>query len=287
MSDTRRARIQLDALADYLDQQRSDILRRWRVATERIPGFTAALSLSRLQFNDHIPGVLDAYTRTLRHWPDAPTARTERREKEQVSGHGLQRWQQGYQLRDLTREWGQLQMCLMEIVESYAEAHPELETDVMRTVRQELSRLCWNGINESTTQYWHLHQTEAAGYINDLQQALATVSVLERARAEAWREAAHDLRGSVMVVKGASSVLDSEDLAEPARSRFMGMLQRGVSSLHEMLNDLMDLARLEAGHEQRSITLFDAAPRCATSASLRCRWPMPRGCICAPRGRIS
>lgn len=124
-----------------------------------------------------------------------------------MSGHGLQRWQQGYQLRDLTREWGQLQMCLMDMVESYAEAHPELEADVMRTAREELSRLCWNGINESTTQYWHLHQTEAAGYINDLQQALATVSVLERARAEAWREAAHDLRGSVTVVKGASSVL--------------------------------------------------------------------------------
>ncbi|MFK2905412.1 HAMP domain-containing histidine kinase [Dyella ginsengisoli] len=272
MSDTRIARIQLAALADYLDQQRSDILRRWRVATERIPGFTAALSLSRLQFNDHIPGVIDAYTRTLRVWPEAPTPRAERREQEQVSGHGLQRWQQGYQLRDLTREWGQLQMCLMDIVESYADAHPELEADVMRTAREELSRLCWNGINESTTQYWHLHQTEAAGYINDLKQALATVGVLERARAEAWREAAHDLRGSVTVVKGASSVLDSEDLPEPARSRFLSMLQRGVSSLHEMLNDLMDLARLEAGHEQRSITSFDAAAMlrdfCITSMPL-------------------
>jgi signal transduction histidine kinase len=272
MSDTRIARSQLNALADYLDQQRSEILRRWRAATERIPGFTASLSLSRLQFNDHIPGVLDAYARTLRHWPDAPTPRTEQREKEQVSGHGLQRWQQGYQLRDLTREWGQLQMCLMGMVENYADAHPGQEADVMRTAREELSRLCWNGINESTTQYWQLHQTEAAGYVNDLQQALATVSVLERVRAETWREAAHDLRGSVTVVKGASSVLDSEDLSGPARSRFLGMLQQGVSSLHEMLNELMDLARLEAGHEQRSITSFDAATMlrdfCITSLPL-------------------
>ena len=37
------------------------------------------------------------------------------------------------------------------------------------------------------------------------------------------------------------------------------MLSKSVSSLHEMLNDLLSLARLEAGHEQRESTRFDAA----------------------------
>jgi signal transduction histidine kinase len=272
MSDTRAASAQLKAMADHLDQQRSDILRRWRVTTESLPGFTAAISLSRLQFNDHIPGVLDAYTRILRVWPEAPTARAERRERQQVSGHGLQRWQQGYQLRDLTREWGQLQMCLMDTIDNYAEAHPQLDAGVLRTAHSALARLCWNGINESTTQYWQLHQTEVAGYVGDLKHALATLNTLERARAEAWREAAHDLRGSVSVVTGASSVLDRPDLPEPTRSRFLGMLQRGVASLQEMLNDLMDLARLEAGFEHRTIAPFDAAAMlrdfCATSLPL-------------------
>lgn len=50
------------------------------------------------------------------------------------------------------------------------------------------------------------------------------------------------------------------------------MLQQGVSSLHEMLNDLMHLARLEAGHERRVIASFDAAAMlrdfCATSLPL-------------------
>jgi signal transduction histidine kinase len=205
-------------------------------------------------------------------WPRPPTARAERKEKEEVSGHGMQRWQQGYHLRDLTREWSQLQMSTMEVVDDFARAHPELEVEVARTARDELSKLCWNGVNESTMQYWQLHQSEAAGYISDLKEALATVSALERARAEAWREAAHDLRGSVTVVTGASSVLHSKDLPEPARTRFMGMLQRGVSSLHEMLNDLMDLARLEAGYEKRSIAAFDAAATlrdfCVTSLPL-------------------
>src|ERR1700686_5250514 len=37
------------------------------------------------------------------------------------------------------------------------------------------------------------------------------------------------------------------------------MLSKSVASLHDMLNDLLSLARLEAGHEQLEITKFDAA----------------------------
>jgi signal transduction histidine kinase len=37
------------------------------------------------------------------------------------------------------------------------------------------------------------------------------------------------------------------------------LLQKSVSLLHVMLNDLADLARLDAGHEQRVVAPFDAA----------------------------
>ena len=253
------AREQLSALAAHFDEQRESILQRWRALTQSTPELAIASSLTRLQFNDHIPGVLDAFAHKLRVWPEDQSAQAEQREKNQVTEHGLQRWQQGYQLNELTREWGQLQICLMEELESYAPAHPELDSRVMPTARRTLSHLCWDGISESTTQFWRLHQAEAAGHVQDLEQALKTLNELERARAETWREAAHDLRGSVTVVTGAASFLDNEDVPETARAQFFGMLQRGVSSLHEMLNDLMSLARLEAGHEQRQIAPFDAA----------------------------
>jgi signal transduction histidine kinase len=234
-------------------------LQGWRTATEDGPELTIAASLTRLQFNDHIPGVLDALAYTLRVWPDESSAEAQQVEKDFVIEHGLQRWQQGYQLRELTREWGHLQMALMEELESYAAAHPELEPEVMPTARRALARLCWDGISDSTTQYWRLHQSEAAGHVRDLEQALSTLNEMERARAEAWREAAHDLRGSVTVVTGAATLLNSNDVPEPMRPQFFDMLQRGVSSLHEMLNDLMGLARLEAGHEQLQVAPFDAA----------------------------
>jgi len=256
---TEKAQGQLRALATHLGNQRQVILRRWRTATENVPELTIASSLTRLQFNDHIPGVLDAYNNTLRAGSGQPSLIAQKEEKAQIIEHGLQRWQQGYQLRELTREWGQLQQCLMAELEDYALAHPELEPTVMPTARLAWSQLCWDGISDSTTQYWRLHQTEAAGHLHDLEQALATLQELDQTRAAAWRETAHDLQGSLSLMTLATTVLDRKDLPEPTRHEFSDLVQRGVASLQEMLTDFMSLARLDAGLEQRNVTPFDAA----------------------------
>jgi signal transduction histidine kinase len=253
-----KTRQQLRDLASYLDEQREAILQRWREAARNTPEITTASSLTRSQFNDHIPGVLDSFAGRLRAWPHRESVQARQQEKDQVTGHGLQRWQQGYQLNELTREWACLQNCLMEELETYGAAHPDAAPEVMPTARRALSDLCWSGISDSTTQYWRLHQTEALGHVSDLQQAIQTLGEIDRMRAEAWREAAHDLRGSVSVLQGAAQVLQY-DIPEPTRLKVSDVLQRSVVSLHDMLNDLMTLARLEAGQEQRSVVSFDAA----------------------------
>lgn len=267
-----RAREQLNALAVHFAGRHDAILKRWRTATENAPELTVASSLTRLQFNDHIPGVLDAFAVRLRTWPGEERSRDQKNEKEQVKQHGLQRWQQGYQLRELTREWANLQVCLMEELEGYAAAHPGLEPQVMPAARRALAALCWDGISDSATQYWQLHQTEAAGRVRDLEQALATLKDLGRLRAETWREAAHDLRGSVAVVRGAASLLHGGEAPERVRQQVVDVLQQGVASLQEMLYDLMSLARLDAGQEQRQVGPFDAAvlltDLCTTSQPL-------------------
>jgi signal transduction histidine kinase len=127
----------------------------------------------------------------------------------------------------------------------------------MPAARRAWAQLCADGMTDSAAQYWRLHQAESAGHVNDLEKALAALQRLEQSRAEAWRTAAHDLRGSVTVVKGATTLL--QDAPEPERIEVVDMLGKSVTSLHEMLTDLLSLARLEAGHEQREITTFDAA----------------------------
>jgi signal transduction histidine kinase len=272
MMKTKQTRAQLSALAAHLGERRETILQNWRKATENAVELTIASSLTRVQFNDHIPGVLDAFALRLRAWPSEESAHAQQKEKDQVTEHGLQRWQQGYQLRELTREWGHLQMAVMEELETYALDHPLLMPEVMPTARRAWAQLCWDGISDSATQYWRLHQAEASGHVRELEQALTTLSDLDRARASAWRDAAHDLKGSMSVVTVASTVLDGREVSEAQRQEFSHLLQRGVSSLHDMLNDLMSLARLDAGLEHRKVAAFDAGVLltdfCETSLAL-------------------
>src|SRR3954452_2238742 len=245
------AAAQLNALASTLLERREAILDAWRAAGDAGPGGSIASSLSRAQFNDHIPAVLDCLASTLRAWPEEQDADAVEQQAARVCEHGLQRWQQGYPLRELIAEWGYLQVCVVEELERYALEHPSLDPTVMPTARRAWSQLCASGVTQSATQYWRLQQAESAGHVNDLEKALSALQAIEKSRAEAWRTAAHDLRGSVTVVKGAANLLnESGEIAD--------MLTKSVSSLHEMLNDLLSLARLEAGHEQRELTTFDA-----------------------------
>jgi len=256
-----RVNRQLNELASELLQRRDSILHSWRVLSEAALGRNIGSSLSGAQFNDHIPAVLDCLAHTLQALPDEHDRVSEEAGAQIVCEHGLQRWQQGYQLLEVIREWGYLQICVADELERYAAAQPSLEPQVMPAVRREWIRLCADGVAESAAQYWRLHQAESAGHVNDLEQALSALHKIESARAEAWRTAAHDLRGSVTAVKGATNLLvrDGSALPDPVRAEVGDILSKSVSQLHEMLNDLLSLARLEAGHEQRELSTFDAA----------------------------
>lgn len=252
---------QLRDLAAALLARRDVILDAWRAAGEVDGQSPLASSLSRVQFNDHIPAVLDCLAHTIEATPGVLDEAHAELRNGSVCEHGLQRWQQGYPLRDLIREWGHLQICVSEELERYAEAHPSLEPEVMPTARRAWTQLCADGVTESATQYWHLHQTESAGHVHDLERAMEALLTIERERAEGWRVATHDLRGSVTVVKSAATLLNGHGAAldEPERAEVTSVLNSSITSLHEMLNDLLGLARLEAGHDQRTLTTFDAA----------------------------
>jgi signal transduction histidine kinase len=250
---------QLQAIASYLARRQADILRRWHSLVDGDQELSTASSISRAQFYDHIPQVLDAFEQRLcaRNEEDKQEARAE--QKRSAAEHGLHRWQQGYDQLETMREWAHLQMCLLEELERYATEHPDADGMALRLARRALARLCGDGVCESAARYGRLQQLEAASRVRDLQQALAHLQTLERERAERLREAAHDLRSSVGVVRMAAEVLDRSSVSEAARAQMSQALQRGTVALRDLLTDLMDLARLEAGHERRKLVDFDAA----------------------------
>ncbi len=259
MEHTQKAADQLTALAEHLVARRSAILQAWRESVQADPELTVVTALPRTQFNDHIPQVLDSFERKLRVWSRPESAAAQEQRREDSASHGLQRWQQGYRLREVTREWGHLQLCLVTELENYTAANTGLEPDVRTTAILAVTQLCNEGIGESTTRYFQLQQLEAEGEVRDLQETLKEVIELDRRRTQLFQQAAHDLRGNVGVVRNVTSGLTENDIPETMRDEFLRLLQKSVSSLHSMLDEVLDLARLQAGHELREVKPCDVA----------------------------
>jgi signal transduction histidine kinase len=258
MNQAKELNDQLVALASHLNQRRDSILATWRNEVKRDRRLTNTSALSSAQFYDHIPAILDAFERNLSARETADLLNATEDQKEMAAEHGQHRWHHGYNQQEVMREWGHLHLCLVGELESYDAAHLELPRDVMAFARLTLAHLCSDGVNESASRYARMQQVEAASRVRDLELALAQLRELDRQRADTWREAAHDLRGKLGVVKSVTEVLNDDRVPESERGEFRMMLQQGVSSLQALLEDLIVLSRLEAGHDQRNIARFDA-----------------------------
>ena len=217
-------REQLRRLADHLTQRRPAILRAWRQSVETDPELTTASSISRTQFYDHIPQLLDAFADLLCAEDLSDRKQAAAEQKKSAGEHGLHRWQQGYNQSQTMREWAHLHICLLDELEHYAVTQPSGASAVMHIATRALARLCGDGVCESAARYARFQQVEAAGRLRDLEQALQQLRAGDQERAERWREAAHDLRSTVQVVTTAAAVLNREGVAEPARVRMSEML---------------------------------------------------------------
>lgn len=246
-------------LARYLADRRESILRAWLSAVRGDPELRTGDSLPMSQLHDHIPGLLESFAQALLARPGAECAASKLEQAEDAAAHGLHRWQQGYDLREVTRELGRLHLCLVDELERFGRTHRELDAEVLPTARRRLAELFNDGVSESTAQYYALQQVEAAGHVRDLEEALERVRDLEQQRGELWRQLAHDLRGNLGVVANATTGLAREDVAGPLREKFLHLLTRNVSALHALLDDVIDFARLQAGLERRQVQPFDAA----------------------------
>jgi len=122
MNRTQKTDEQLAAMASHFSARRAAILQAWQQAVQADRELTTPSSLPRTLFNDHIPELLDTFEKSLRSASRSEHIVTEEQKKDAAS-HGLQRWQQGYHLREVTREWGHLQLCLVSELEEYSTAH--------------------------------------------------------------------------------------------------------------------------------------------------------------------
>ena len=245
------------ALAAHFRAATPALVAAWRAAIAADPQLTASNALPRVQLEDHLPDWLASFAGVLAAVPGEPVA--DAAEARDAEAHGLQRWQQGYDLHDVTREWGCLHRCLVAELERFTAAHPELPAEVFAEARMKLAEQVSEAMSTSAQRYFQLERVEAAGSVHDLERALAEVRDLEKRRADLWQQAAHDLRGNLGVVSNVAHGLAFRDLPADRRDEFVALLSNNVTALRHLLDDVTVLARLQAGQEERRVAAFDAA----------------------------
>jgi signal transduction histidine kinase len=258
MESSSAAATDLAAFADVLAARHDEIISSAQRAVRGDPRLAVAARLGRREFQDHLPQLLLAVEERLRAGTDRAKASASTKESRMAERHGRDRWNHGYNLEETVLEWRHLHECLLVELEQFADSH-HMSMSAMRAAVRELALLLGEGVSESANEHMALQQRESAARAAELSSALEQARAIQRATSETWREALHDLRGSMGLVRNASAVLTHDRMPENAQVLSKGILKRGVSAVVELLEELTDLARLESGQERANIGAFDAA----------------------------
>ena len=90
----------------------------------------------------------------------------------------------------------------------------------------------------------------------ELSSALEAADVANKAKSEFLAVISHELRTPLNGVLGLTNSILAEDLTKPQRDK-LNLVQQSGASLLELLNDLLDLSKIEAGSIEFEILTFD------------------------------
>ena len=246
------AQEQIDGLVDYLRTHRETMLNKWRTVCTEDADLGSKVSFSREEFNNQGSVLLNILDQRLRGEPEESSP------ADRASEHGLHRWQRGYTLPELLAELEYLYWILLDDIKNYQLTYAELSVDVVDEVYRQVFKLFGEATRGSVLYFDHLRQTNAAKQANSMQQALDQLQELSEQRSEHLRQHSHDLRSNFGVLLGAATLLEMPN-TDKQRAELVTMLNWNLTSIRDMLLQLTDFARIEAGQETVDIKPFDAA----------------------------
>ncbi len=249
----------LASISRYMSRRRKAILGAWREAVADDPRLASGATMSRRQLNDHLPSVLVEYEQLLLEPGAAGQGSDSNGGEAGASAHGLHRWQQGFDLTEVTRELGRLNECVVAELDQCPLQVPGVDSASMAAARLLWARHFGVSVSASASQYFEVRQLEFSTHVVELEAARDALADLNRRRVALWQQAAHDLRGNLGVVRTVTEGLSSSEAPEHLRAAFLQLLDRNVSSLHRLLEDVTDLTRLHSGLEQRVPKAIDAS----------------------------
>jgi signal transduction histidine kinase len=242
----------LAVVATYLTARRDAILNKWRTRCEADPSLGGVTSLSREEFNNKVPFILNTFDQRLRGEP--PTNQVGLLAAE----HGLHRWQKGYALHELAVEMQHLNDVLLAEFNQCWDFYSDLDQTAIVDAYERLAHFSNQISMASIEQYTALQRQSAASRVDALEKTLTQLNQASRQRGDRLRHSSHDLRGTFSIINTSAELLEMAGDSEPERKQFLDMLLRNLATSRTLVTELIDLARLEADQEHLQIQSFNA-----------------------------
>lgn len=241
-------------LANDLRTATDEIVDRWRRLCEDDPALEVVDRLTHAEFRDGIPSAIESLCRALTQNSVEAVAEDIHYE---AGRHGHHRWKQGFNLAQVLRDWGRLNQVLLRVMGEYFDRQPAIRSAHRIDALETLAQFMTEATSGSIRRFDELRRVEAATVTQDMQVMKERFDALTEARGMLLREATHDIRGSLSAVAMASRVLKLSAQSNPSLTTILDTLDRGVESVRDMLNSLLDLSRLESGAEQVELRSVD------------------------------
>jgi RsbT co-antagonist protein rsbRD N-terminal domain len=220
----------LDGFADFVLENREQVLQSWIAAVDKHPNISTSESLTYTQLLDHLPELCTELAALLKK----PTAKEIKREaRHDARVHGWKRWRQGYKLEELIRE-----ICLIRrnFVDTWPKAftarHAHFDVDAQNAARRIVESFFDNVIIEATIQFVEERQEAARQLYCELKPTAADLS-------DFIQQITHLLREPLGPLLLGLEVLLREEALSPRGVEMIGLLQRGVKKEADAIEEVL------------------------------------------------
>ena len=218
----------LGDFADFLKVRVDSVVEKWLRDVRADPKLPTSDSLTEAKLKDHIPKLIEWFIDAIRRSQEQPKEGL----KHDADKHGVERWEQGYSIKELIRELSKLRMVLVDEALEFATKRECVPPEYHALLQFIDSQIC---VLECRSVDAYVEEKEA-----DLKES-------NNSRLRLIRTVSHELRNMLN-----SMGLVSEQLAEIGTGetrQIQPVLERNVRHMSEVLDSLLDLSVVLSGHK--------------------------------------
>lgn len=231
-----------EELGRLLIEHAETIIGRWeRRAAEEQP---TAQRAHRDALIDHLPNLLSAIADRLRvERPEMPAAGAI------ASLHGQHRWETGWSLTELVRDYQLLRLTLVDVLENTLRR--PLSTREAMAIGLELDDAIMGSVNSYMGhREQHAREQERAAQQaarESLAREAETLRQSDRRKNEFLALLGHELRNPLGAMSNALQLTQALDPAHPDYRQAREILKRQLSQMERLVDDLLDISRITRG----------------------------------------